>query len=174
MEQGVTREEFEAAFEMCGCGSRGTYKRMALELGRSEAWVSQLAKKYGFSARRRKLTPADVSLIAEMSKTMTRGEIMEATGYALDTIRRARLVRNIRFGMVPMTVATAEIGHAALRLYVLLACHADKTKRQTWVSVETLAELMGVSDRHIFRLLAELEAAKLIERTNDMTVLRAG
>jgi hypothetical protein len=70
------------------------------------------------------------------------------------------------FGVVPRAVLLdQQLGHAALRLYALLATYADE-RFEAHPTTDQLRADMGLSDvRNIRALLSQLEAGGHLERT---------
>ena len=70
------------------------------------------------------------------------------------------------FGIVSKRVLTnPDLSIQAKATYSCLASYASAKKRETWVSVDTLAKDLGASPRSVKGWLAELVAAEVITRT---------
>lgn len=72
-----------------------------------------------------------------------------------------------KFGILSKEVMTnTGLSLEARAIYALLTCYCNK-QRVCFPSTGTLARLMGRSIPTVFRLLAELEKAKLISKTRQ-------
>ena len=85
-----------------------------------------------------------------------------------------RRVQRPQVFLIPLFVITSgiwtKLQQAAKALYVVLARYVNHERRKqtgewiAWPDVERLAEILGVSERHCYRLLKELESFGLIRR----------
>lgn len=67
------------------------------------------------------------------------------------------------FAMVPEALVNSHVSDAAVRMYAVLALHADRKTSSTFVGYRAIGELLGKSKRSLMRACSELVEVGAIE-----------